>query len=53
MEKEKLETIIDTLDQATLALKFYVATGQTKYLQKLHREVINLQELITKKGAQE
>jgi hydrogenase maturation factor len=51
MEKQEIETIIDTLDQATLALKFYVATGQTKYLQKLHQEIVNLQELITKKGA--
>lgn len=52
MEKQELETIIDTLDQATLALKFYVATQQQKYLKEFNHSVNNLQQLLEKKGDQ-
>lgn len=50
MKKEELETIIDALDQATLALKFYLSTRQPKYLQVLENAVTNLHQLIKKKG---
>lgn len=52
MEKQEIEIIIDTLDQATLALKFYVATQESKYLQEFKHAVNNLQQLLKKKGVQ-
>ncbi|MCD8507534.1 hypothetical protein LRY65_04170 [Candidatus Woesebacteria bacterium] len=46
----KLEMAIDILDQCALALRFYAATKQGKYLNELVWAVRRLSLLLEKKG---
>ncbi len=46
----KLQKAIDVLDQCALALRFYTATKQGKYLDELTWAVRRLSQLLEKKG---
>lgn len=46
----KLQKTIDILDQCALALRFYTATKQDKYLDELTWAVRRLNQLLNKKG---
>lgn len=46
----KLQKAIDILDQCVLALRFYTATKQDKYLNELIWSVRRLSQLLEKKG---
>lgn len=46
----KLQKAVDILDQCVLALRFYTATKQDKYLDELTWAVRRLSQLLGKKG---
>lgn len=47
---QKIQKAIDILDQCALALRFYTATKQDKYLDELNWAVRRLSQLLEKKG---
>jgi len=49
---QKLQKAIDILDQCVLALRFYTATKQEKYLTELIWAVRRLSQLLEKKGGE-
>lgn len=48
----KLQKAIDILDQSVLALRFYTATKQEKYLDELIWTMLRLNQLLEKKGGE-
>lgn len=48
----KFQKAIDILDQCILALRFYTATKQEKYLNELIWSVRRLSQLLEKKGGE-
>lgn len=46
----KLQKTVDILDQCALALRFYTATKQSKYLDELTWAVRRLNQLLNEKG---
>ncbi len=47
---QKLQKAVDILDQCVLALRFYIATNQDKYLDELTWAVRRLNQLLEKEG---
>lgn len=47
---QKIRQVVDILEQCSLALKFYVATRELKYLHELKWAVKRLHQLVTEGG---
>ena len=49
IQDQKIQKAVDILDQCVLALRFYTATKQDKYLDELNWAVRRLNQLLEKK----
>jgi hypothetical protein len=49
LSDKKIQKAVDILDLCVLALKFYIASKELKYLKKLRSEVSRLDQLLNNK----